>query len=110
MSEETWIDEAEKDELLRVGESSNDPMQLLKIWATNRDVFADQGRLLIACRLQRDASGFDIYGLLADRVEETQLVVDAQSRKDFMKVAIEQWQGKLANLKARILNNMENLT
>ena len=98
MSEKTWIEEAEDNHMFMGGEASGDAARMLEISPTNRDISAGQNILLIVNRGLASVNHDSGYMLqLCSDVELAQLVTDGQSRKDFMRVAIEQWQGKLAN-------------
>lgn len=96
MSEKTWIQEQKENRLFRGSGRGGDASKMLDISPTNRIINADQGRKLTACRFLTSLLEVKCINELADLVEHAQLCVDGKSREQFMKVAIEQWQGKLA--------------
>lgn len=99
---ENWITEQEQILMFDRMDGGGEAIKLLEKNSTNRDIVsAEQGRLLIRARAM-SAIGFDYLDDLCDQVEKTQMSIDNQARKDFMKVSIEQWQGKLQNAKNKI--------
>lgn len=96
MSEKTWIQEQKDNRLFRGSGQGGDAVKMLDISPTNRRISAVQGRKLTAARYINDLLGISAISELCDMIEQAQLCVDGQSRADFMKVAIEQWQGKIA--------------
>lgn len=96
MADKTWIQEQKENKLFRGGGHGGDAARMLEISPTNRNISSVQGRKLTAARYINDMLGINAYGDLCDLVEKAQLCVDAKSRQDYMKVAIEQWQGKIA--------------
>lgn len=110
MNREKWIEEQENDELFRPVGTGTDADHLLEKSPTNRDITQEQGKLLVVARMF-DISLFPdgksgIYTRLCDMVETTQMSIDNQARRDFMKVVIEQWQGKLANMKRSAIESL----
>lgn len=95
MGEETWIEQQKKNKLFRGSGKGNDADRMLEISDTNRITNRNQAQAIIAGRTMDIILGFNCLDELCDMVELAQLVMDAQSRKDFMRVAIEQWQGKI---------------
>jgi hypothetical protein len=105
MSEhETWIDEQKKNHMFRGGGKGNDADRLLEISKTNRWLRGNQPQLLTTVRVMADVLNSTCLRELCEMVEDAQLCMDEDSRKNFMKVAIEQWQGKLANLKHKTID------
>jgi len=96
MSEKTWIQEQKENRLFRGSGKGGDAIKMLEISPTNRIISPVQGRKLTAARYINKLLGITCINELCDLVEAAQLCVDAKSRSDFMKVAIEQWQGKVA--------------
>ena len=97
-NEKIWIEQAEDNHMFSGGDSPGDAQRMLEISPTNRDLSGRQAMLLIINRGLCDINhGAVSIAQLCNDVEQAQLVTDGQSRKDFMKEAIEQWQGKLAN-------------
>lgn len=105
--EQTWIEEQKKNRLFRGGGTSGDAYEMLKHSPTNRYLGKTQAKRITAARFIGIAYGIPALVVLADMVEQAQMCVDGQSRRDYMKVAIEQWQGKIAATKARAV--VENL-
>lgn len=102
MPQENWIAEREQIALFRPGDdAASDAIRLLEHSQTNRDISAKQGQLFTISRQLFLATGIEIYNLLPIELEKVQASVDDTARHDYMKVAIEQWQGKLANSKAK---------
>jgi hypothetical protein len=96
---ENWVTEQEQALMFDRSDGGGEAIKLLEKYPTNRDIVsAEQGRLLIRARAV-SALGFTFLDDLCDEVEKTQMNIDNQARKDFMKVSIEQWQGKLQNAK-----------
>jgi len=103
---ENWITEQEQALMFDRTDGGGEAIKLLEKNETNRDVLnSQQGRLLIIARMV-GGLGFSYMNDLANEVEKTQMSVENQARRDYMKVAIEQWQGKLNtaknNLKAMV--------
>jgi hypothetical protein len=103
---DNWITEQEQALMFDRTDAGGEAIKLLEKNETNRDVLnSHQGKLLIIARTI-GGLGFSYMNDLADAVEKTQMSVENQARRDFMKVAIEQWQGKLQtaknNLKAMV--------
>lgn len=99
----TWIEEQKAQQSLFRGPGHyGDADKLLEKSPANRFITVTQGKLIITARVLGQNLGINCLGELADAVEYAQLCVDKDSRKDFMKVAIEQWQGKLANAKHKL--------
>jgi len=96
---DNWITEQEQALMFDRSDGGGEAIKLLEKSETNRDILnAQQGKLLLIARLA-GASGFSYLTDLAGDVEKIQMSVENQARRDFMKVAIEQWQGKLQNAK-----------
>lgn len=105
MANQNWIAEQKEARGLFSGKGlGNDADRLLEYGKTNRVTYARQSKLVIGVRLMADTMGVKCLNELADYVELAQMCVDAESRHNFMKVAIEQWQGKLANLKHKTID------
>jgi hypothetical protein len=103
---ENWITEQEQALMFDRTDGGGEAIKLLEKNETNRDILnSQQGKLLIIARMV-GGLGFSYMNELANEVEKTQMSVENQARRDFMKVAIEQWQGKLNtaknNLKAMV--------
>jgi len=92
---ENWITEQEQALMFDRTDGGGEAIKLLEKNTTNRDIIsADQGRALIRARAV-SALGFSFLDDLCDQVEKTQMNINNQARKDFMRVVIEQWQGKM---------------
>lgn len=109
MSEKTWIEEQKSNPLLRGGSHGGDAQRMLEKSINNRYISARMARMIIAARFLGTMLGVDCYGELCDMVESGQLCVDGRSRSDFMKVAIEQWQGKLSAAKGKVAAAIESM-
>lgn len=96
MSEKTWIQEQKENKLFRGSGHGSDASRMLEISPTNRILSASQGRKFTSARYLNDLLGITAIADLCDMLETAQLCVDAESRQNYMKVAIEQWQGKVA--------------
>lgn len=107
MSEERWIDEQKKNRLFRGSGQGGDAIKMLEISPTNRILSPTQAKKLTAARFINDVLGITCISKLCDMVEAAQLCTDEKSRVEFMKVAIEQWQGKVAAAGKKI--TLENL-
>lgn len=106
MGEETWIEEQKKNPLFKGSGSGGDAARMLELSPTNRNISARQGRKLAGARYINGLLGITALEDLCLLIEQTQLCVDARSRADYMKVAIEQWQGKLSSNKKFTLENL----
>lgn len=95
MPEERWIDEQKKNRLFRGPVHSSDADRMLEISLVNKDTNRDQAMKIIVARFLGKNLGITCLDELSDAVEVAQLIVDRQSRQEFMKVAIDQWQGKV---------------
>ena len=105
---QNWIEEREQIALFQPdGGDSSDAQALLEHSPTNRDITVKQGKLFTISRMLAAAADLEIYDTLPAELEQVQASVDDVARHDYMKVAIEQMQGKLANNKAK---NVEALT
>ena len=94
LDNEQWIKEQEANHMFRHSGQNAEALKLLEKTPTNRDINgSEQGRLLIVLRSVA-ALGWSHYGVICDEVEKTQMNVDNQARKDYMKTVVEQWQGK----------------
>jgi len=102
-----WIEEQKKNVLFRQKASGGDASRMLEISPTNRYINSSQAKRLTSARYIGELLGVKCYNELADLVEKAELCVDGRSRADYMKVAIEQWQGKISSLKSKI--NLEAL-
>lgn len=96
MSEATWIEQQKQNRLFRSGGQHSDAARMLEHSPTNRVLSVRQARIIPATRYIGQLMDIKCLGELCDMIEMAQMCVDAGSRKDFMKVAIEQWQGKVA--------------
>lgn len=105
----TWIEEQKKNRLFRGSGHGSDAAKMLEISQTNRIINTAQARKLIAARYLSKTLKIKSIDYLCDLVEAAQLCVDAQSRQDFMKVAIEQWQGKLASAGRNVRAYIESM-
>lgn len=102
-----WIAEREDVWLFKRGEGGKtDAQALLEHSKTNRDISTEQGQLFSISRFFGRVHKISFYTDAPDELEMVQQNVDDTGRHDYMKVAIEQWQGKLANAK----KNVEALT
>lgn len=103
MTKQSWIDEQKEiDGFFSGSGQTSDADKLLEKSPANRNLDKRQGKLTIAARLMGRNLGITCLDELCDDVEFAQLVIEKDSRKDFMKVAIEQWQGKLQSAKGRL--------
>lgn len=101
-NKENWIAEREEIALFRPdGGDNSDAKALLEHSPTNRDMTVRQGKLFTISRFLFEATKIQLYDTLPAELEKVQASVDDNARHDYMKVAIEQWQGKLANSKAK---------
>ncbi len=99
---ENWIAEQEQALMFDRSDGGGDPIKLLEKYDTNRDILdGKQGKLLTIARVL-SSLGYSYLEDLADEVEKTQMSINNQARRDFMKVAIEQWQGKIQTAKNAI--------
>lgn len=106
MSEESWIEEQKKNPLFRGSGLGSDANKMLELSPTNRVISAKQGRKFSGARYINDLLGITAITDLCDLLEQAQMCVDSRSRQDFMKVAIDQWQGKVASNKKFSLENL----
>lgn len=106
MSEKTWIEEQKSNRMFRGSGQGGDAIKMLEISPTNRIISGGQGRKLTGARYINQFLGITAIGDLCNLIEETQLCVDGRSRQEYMKVAIEQWQGKIASNKKLSLENL----
>lgn len=107
MTEKMWIEQAEENHMFSGGEKTGDADRLLELNRTNRIVSAEQTVLLTINRaLARINHDSAFLNDLCLEVEQSQLVCDGQSRDQFMKVAIEQYQAKLANAKRSLAEKL----
>jgi hypothetical protein len=109
-NKENWIAEREEIALFRpdIGDAS-DAKALLEHSPTNRDITVKQSKLFTISRQLFISTGIELYNILPIELEKVQASVDNNARHDYMKVAIEQWQGKLANAKAKSAALAESL-
>ena len=91
----TWIQEQRDNRLFRGGGKGSDASRLLEWSKTNRILGVNQARKITSARYINDMLGITAISEFCDMIEQAQLCVDGQSRTQFMKVAIEQWQGKV---------------
>jgi len=103
-----WIEEQKKNQLYRGHGQGSDASRMLDISATNRYINIIQAKRLTSVRFLGKLLGVQCLDELADLVENAELCVEGRSRNDYMKVAIEQWQGKLSNMKSKF--SLEALT
>lgn len=106
MADKTWIEEQKANRLFRGGGRGGDAQKMLEHSPTNKYVSQGQGRKTTSARYIGEAMGIFSIGHLCDMIEQTQLCVDGRSRDNFMKVAIEQWQGKLSHNRKITLENL----
>ena len=108
MSEkQDWITAREEARMFQPGAGTPpESSALLEHSPTNRDITSEQGQLFSISRYFGKAFGLNFYKDFPDELEQVQASVDDKARHDYMKVAIEQWQGKLASAK----KNVEALT
>ncbi len=92
---EQWISDQKENSLFRGGGDTSQSDRMLQYGGVNKIYTAKQARLITAARTWDKAMGLDVFSGLCTAVELSQMAVDAQARQDFMKVAIEQWQGKI---------------
>lgn len=115
MSEETWIQTAEKITLFKNQGRGAEAARLLEISPTNRILIdRNQAIILLIARLQArhfeklypdNKVKWDFLTRILDDVEEHQLTMNGLSREQFMKTAIAQYQGEKNSGK----KEMENL-
>lgn len=111
MSEERWIDEQKKFRFLEGGNTVNDAYRMLEYGEINRVHNIKMSRRFTSARFIGDCLGIGCINDLCTMLEKSQMCISGESRSNFMKVAIEQWQGKLANARARhVANTLENLS
>jgi hypothetical protein len=99
--QDNWIAEREKIRLFKPGEDTSDAVRLLEHSPTNRDITQPQGKLFSISRILSRVTGMSIYSDMPDELEKVQASIDDMARHDYMKVAIEQWQGKIASSKSK---------
>ena len=104
---ENWISERERIALFKPGDDTSDAVKLLEHSKTNRDITQRQGVLFSVSRVLAEATGFDFYNDLPTELEKVQANIDDVARHDYMKVAIDQWQGKMQSAKSK---NVEAMT
>lgn len=97
MAERTWIEEQKEIQGMFNPAGGGDAERMLEISDTNRYMFVKGAKLIVAGRFMAKQMGLRCLNEICDLTEKAQLITDGRSRADFMKVAIEQWQGKLAN-------------
>ncbi len=103
MSEhEQWIADQKKNKMFRGGGRGNDADRMLEYGHINKISNKDQQTKIIAARILNKSLKIKVLGEIADMVEKAQMVIDGQARGDFSKVAIQQWQGKVAASKNKI--------
>lgn len=104
MPNKTWIEEQEENVKMFTGAgSAGEAIKLLEHSQTNRDITVQQAKIYTAARIFGLTTGFNMYCLAADYCEHAQMNIDDKARLDYMKVAIEQWQGKIqANAKKNL--------
>ncbi len=97
-----WVSEQEQLLMFDKTNGNGEAIRLLEHSKTNRDISSRQGQLFTVARFLQQATGFTFYSLLANECEQTQMNIDNTARHDFMKVAIDQWQGKIKASKSDI--------
>lgn len=102
-----WIEEQKKNRLFRGVGTSGDAHEMLKHNPTNRILNVNGAKKIVSARYLGIIMKVRCIGELCDMIEQAQMCVDAQTRRDFMKVAIEQWQGKLASAQKKF--SIDNL-
>lgn len=118
MSNETWIETAEKIALFRNQGKGGDAARLLEISQTNRTIASREQAVVLAtlrfaadyyAKLRPEKKGYQWLGELCDNIERYQLTLDGEqnSRRQFMRVAI----SSISQfLKGNKNNNSENVT
>lgn len=89
-----WVEEQEQALQMDRVAGGGEAIKLLEHSPTNRDITEKQGRLFTVSRFLSSATGIDIYKELPEELEKVQQNIDDVARHDYMKVSIEQWQGK----------------
>jgi hypothetical protein len=104
MPNQNWISEQKETRGLFSGKGlGNDADRMLEKSDINRWLKGRQPQLIITVRMLSKVLNAPCLGELCDMVESSQMVMDQDSRNKFMKVAIEQWQAKLAALRHKSL-------
>lgn len=101
----TWRQEQEENHMFR-GQGrggGNDADRMLELSRINLITYDRQAKLKIGVRGIGRTMQLASLEVTASDVEYSQMAIDAESRHNFMKVAIEQWQAKLAALKRKAL-------
>ncbi len=94
--EDTWKADQAGNTLFRGGGDGSQADRMLQYGGINKTLGDKQARLIIAARFWDTANPeIRLLGGLCAAVEVAQMAVGAQARREFMKVAIEQWQGKI---------------
>jgi len=109
MSDRTWIEEQKENRLFRGVGGGGDAQKMIEKTPTNRYVSKRMGQQIVAAKFLGKLLNVSCYDELCDLVEAAQLCVDGRSREDFMKVAIEQWQGKIASMKGKLAGLLEKV-
>lgn len=104
--QQTWIEQQKNNRLFRGGGRGSDAERMLEHGETNRQLSVGMARKVTGARYIGRIIGVSCYAELAGMVEKAQMCVDARTRQDFMKVAIEQWQGKVQALKGKLLSEL----
>lgn len=106
MSDKTWIEEQKANRLFRGGGNGGDAHRMLEHSETNRILNKSQAKKFTSARMIGDVLGIDALDKFCTMLEKSQMCVGAETRQNFMKVAIEQWQGKLSHNKKITLENL----
>ena len=93
--DKTWIEEQKQNRLFRGGGHGGDAQRMLEHGPINRMLSTTQARKIPSARYIGELLGISTIGHFCDMIEQAQMCVDSKSRADYMKVAIEQWQGKI---------------
>ena len=103
-----WIEEQKKNRLFRGGGDKNgDADRMLEIGGVNRISSRNQQMRIITARVLSKTLDCPCLSELADMVEAAQMVEGGGSRLQFMKVASEQWQGKISAAKNKIVEAIQ---
>lgn len=98
-----WIEDQKKNKLFRGGgDNTNDANRMLEFGGVNRISSRNQQMKVITARVMARTLDAPCLNTLADLVETAQMVEGGIGRLQFMKVAIEQWQGKISAAKNKI--------
>jgi len=103
VSRTNWIEEQKEIDGFFSGRGrTSDADKLLEKSPGNRNIDKRQGKLFILGRSMGESLGISCLAELCDDAEYAQMCIEKDSRKDFMKVAIEQFYGKLQASKSKL--------